>query len=98
MFQKNHKAQTEDVTLYIDGVSVTAEIGETVAAVLLRQPFISSRTTPVSGEQRAPYCMMGVCFDCLAIVDGVFSTQTCLTPVAHGMRVERQQGYPDVSS
>jgi len=34
--------------------------------------------------------MMGVCFDCLAIVDGVASTQTCQVTVRDGMRVERQ--------
>lgn len=41
--------------------------------------------------------MMGVCFDCLAVVDGVSSVQTCLTPVREGMRIERQQGRPDVT-
>jgi hypothetical protein len=42
--------------------------------------------------------MMGVCFDCLAIVDGASSTQTCLVPVAEGMCVERQLGRPKVAS
>ncbi len=40
--------------------------------------------------------MMGVCFDCLAVVDGVSSAQTCLVPVRDGIRIERQQGCPDV--
>jgi predicted molibdopterin-dependent oxidoreductase YjgC len=92
MFRKLHDPGPEAVTVYIDGVPATAEAGETLAAVLLRQSEIWARTTPVSGARRAPYCMMGVCFECLAEVDGVASVQTCLTPVRAGMRVERQRG------
>jgi predicted molibdopterin-dependent oxidoreductase YjgC len=50
------------------------------------------RATPVSGSPRAPYCMMGVCFDCLMEIDGVPNRQACLVPVAEGMRIRRQQG------
>ena len=46
----------------------------------------------VSGSPRAPYCMMGVCFDCLMEIDGVGNRQACLTPVADGMQVRRQRG------
>ncbi|MDX3805621.1 2Fe-2S iron-sulfur cluster-binding protein [Bosea thiooxidans] len=48
------------------------------------------------GDGRRSACMMGVCFDCLAVVDGVSSAQTCLVPVRDGIRIERQQGCPDV--
>lgn len=91
MFRKPHEP-TAAVSLTIDGVPVAAEPRETVAAVLLRTAPFHARTTALSGERRAPYCMMGVCFDCLAIVDGVPSTQTCLVEVREGMRVHRQQG------
>lgn len=96
MFRKLHESGAPALTHTIDGESVRAEPGETVAAVLLRQPEPASRTTPVHESPRAPYCMMGVCFDCLAIVDGVASTQTCLTTVREGMRVERQFGRRSV--
>src|ERR1700728_3104242 len=92
MFQKLYSLPQNTVTIYIDGVSVEAETGESVAAVLLRQIPLWSRLTPVSGSRRAPYCMMGVCFDCLAVVDGISSVQTCLTQVRAGMMVERQLG------
>ena len=46
----------------------------------------------MSGAPRAPYCMMGVCFDCLMTIDGVASRQACLVPVREGMRIERQRG------
>lgn len=96
MFRKLHDQGVNSpvlpLTVTIDGLSVTAEAGESVAAVLLRLDPPLSRTTPVRGSPRAPYCMMGVCFDCLAIVDGVASIQTCLVEVRDGMRVDRQRG------
>lgn len=91
MFRKLHDMEDE-VTVYLDGAPISAEAGESVAAVLLRQPSVWTRTTPVSGMRRAPYCMMGVCFECLATVDGVPSTQTCFVQVQDGMHVERQNG------
>jgi predicted molibdopterin-dependent oxidoreductase YjgC len=90
MFRKLHKPGAAVVTIEIDGVQVAAEAGEMVAAVILRQSEPWSRRTPVTGAKRAPYCMMGVCFECLAEVDGVASVQTCLAPVRQGMRVVRQ--------
>ena len=92
MFRKLHEPAASPVTLYIDGAAVAAEAGESVAAVLLRQSPLWSRTTPVTQSRRAPYCMTGVCFDCLARVDGEASVQTCLAVVRDGMRVERQHG------
>ena len=96
MFRQITESGGAVLTLTIDGATVTARPGETVAAVLLRQPAPASRSTPVTGSPRAPYCMMGVCFDCLAVVDGMASTQSCLVTVREGMRVERQFGRPIV--
>ena len=92
MFRKLHDPGTDALTVLIDGVPVPAAVGESVAAVLLRQPQGWSRTTPVSQTPRAPYCMMGVCFECLIEVDGRGSVQGCMTPVETGRRIARQQG------
>ncbi len=98
MFRKIHNEKNDILTIYVDGVPVSAEQHESVAAVLLRQSTVWSRDSAVSGKKRAPYCMMGACFDCLAVIDGAYSIQTCLTPVRDGMRVELQTGRPDVLS
>jgi hypothetical protein len=94
LFRKLDDPSTEPLTLSltIDGQSVNADPGDSVAAALLCLSPPLSRTTPVKGGSRAPYCMMGVCFECLATVDGVASTQTCLVEVKQGMCVERQHG------
>lgn len=98
MFRKLNDLGAQALTLSIDGVLVKAEAGESVASVLLRQALPVARSTPVHGTPRAPYCMMGVCFECLAIVDGVASTQTCMLPVRDGMRVERQHGKRSITT
>lgn len=98
MFRNLHDPGPQAVTIFIDGRPVAAEIGESVAAVLLRQQEGWSRTTPVTGSPRAPYCMMGVCFECLVEIDGQGSVQSCLTPVANGMRIARQQGRRSLSA
>ncbi|RVT93521.1 (2Fe-2S)-binding protein [Sphingomonas crocodyli] len=97
MFRKLHEPGPEHFTIEIDGMPVTAEPGESVAAVLLRQPEAWSRLSPVGRGKRAPYCMMGVCFECLAEVNGVSSVQTCVEPVCEGMRVSRQRARKPIS-
>jgi predicted molibdopterin-dependent oxidoreductase YjgC len=92
MFRKLHDPGASAVTIYIDGRPVAAEAGESIAAVMLRQPEGWSRMTPVSRSPRAPYCMMGVCFECFVEVDGQGSVQGCMMSVRDGMRVTRQQG------
>jgi predicted molibdopterin-dependent oxidoreductase YjgC len=92
MFRKLHEPDSIRVVIEIDGAPTVAEPGESVAAVLLRQVEPWARLSPVSHARRAPYCMMGVCFECLAEVDGRSSVQTCLEPVRNGMRVVRQRG------
>ena len=75
-----------------DGRAVEARAGDSVAAALLAAGQASLRDTPASGAPRAPYCMMGVCFDCLVEIDGVANRQACLVPVRDGMSVRRQRG------
>ena len=71
--------------------------GRSVAAALLAAGVQRFRATPVSGAPRAPYCMMGVCFDCLVTIDGVGNRQGCLVPVAEGMQIEIQKGKREIN-
>jgi sarcosine oxidase subunit alpha len=91
MFQRIGKSDG-GVAISVDGATVTARAGDTVAAALLAAGLTSTRTTPVSGTPRAPYCMMGVCFECLVTIDDIGNRQGCLIPVREGMRVETQKG------
>lgn len=91
MFQRIGKSEGS-VVISVDGAKVTARAGDTVAAALLAAGLTSTRTTPVSGAPRAPYCMMGVCFECLVTIDDVGNRQGCLVPVSDGMRIDTQKG------
>ena len=80
------------VRITVDGSPLDVPAGTSLAAALLAAGVGRTRTTPVSGAPRAPYCMMGVCFDCLVTIDGVGNRQGCLVPVREGMRIDIQRG------
>ncbi|MFQ3237170.1 MAG: putative molibdopterin-dependent oxidoreductase YjgC [Paraglaciecola sp.] len=80
------------VKVKIDGETVRVAAGETVAAAILASGIQSCRTTPLSGEPRAPFCMMGVCFECLMEINGTPNQQACQIPVKEGMLIRRQLG------
>jgi predicted molibdopterin-dependent oxidoreductase YjgC len=84
------------VEVTIDGVAVAARERDTVAAALLAAGIADFRTTPVIGSQRGPWCMMGVCFDCLVTIDGLPNQQACMVLVRDGMKIERQRGARDL--
>ncbi len=88
---------TPQVRFEFEGRTVTACCGDTVAAALLAGNHWRFRTTPISGAPRGPYCMMGVCFDCLVVIDGVANRQACMTEVREGMQVHSQQGASDIA-
>ena len=85
-------ARGREVAITLDGRAVRAYLGETVAAVLIAEGRAATRTT-ASGAPRGVFCGMGVCFDCLVVVDGVPNTRACMTWVRDGMRVSRQAGH-----
>ena len=86
------------VRIEFEGQSLIAYPGDTVAAALLAGNHWNFRTTPVSGAIRGPFCMMGVCFDCLVEIDGVANRQACMTEVRDGMRIKRQLGATDIGA
>jgi len=92
MFARPRDAAAPALTIVVDGARVAAREGESVAAALLASGRLATRTTPVSGAARGPWCLMGACFDCLCIIDGEPSRQACLVAVRDGMTVETQRG------
>lgn len=91
MFKKLPDGDSEAVTVTVDGQPLRVPAAASAAAAMLMYGGIS-RTTPVSGAPRAPYCMMGACFDCLMEIDGVPNRQGCMVTVAEGMRIRPQRG------
>lgn len=98
MFKPLPEDNTPTVSVSIEGRTVTVPAGYTAAAAMLAHGPTATRTTPVTGAPRAPYCMMGVCFECLMEIDGQPNQQGCLVPVREGMTIRTQQGKRVVAS
>ena len=92
MFQRLIRKRELPLSIFIDGTATPARHGDTVAAAMLASGHVACRTTAVSGTPRGPYCLMGVCFDCLVKIDGDANQQACMTTVRDGMRIETQRG------
>ncbi|WP_428534580.1 (2Fe-2S)-binding protein [Rhodopila sp.] len=87
-----------DLTIWFEGAPIAARASDSVAVALLAGGIVATRSTAISGSPRGPFCMMGACFECLAVVDGTSNVQTCMTPVRDGMRVFRQDGAKQINA
>ncbi|SAL46080.1 NAD(FAD)-dependent dehydrogenase [Caballeronia sordidicola] len=97
LFQPLSGVACPKVMIEYDGVPVQVIAGISVAAALLEAGVREFRRSIVGNMPRAPYCMMGVCFECFVEIDGVPNRQSCMTPVRAGMCIRRQDGAPDHS-
>lgn len=84
----NNAPSEQNLSFQFDGKPLTASPGMSVAAALLAHGVLAFRNSPVSGNARGPYCMMGACYDCLVVIDGV-CVQACMTPVSEALVVSR---------
>lgn len=100
MFRRLHdetRADRDEIVFTIDGRPASARPEDSVAAAALALGVLRFRTSTVSNEPRGPFCMMGVCFECLLTIDGKSNQQACMVKVRSGMRVETQSGRPSVA-
>lgn len=96
MFRLIEEPGTDTVTLRIEGREYQVPVGISVAAAVLLCGINKVRNTPVTDSPRLPYCMMGICFDCLMNIDGVPNQQACQVEVRENMKIEYQQGAADL--
>ncbi len=92
MFRARPEVRPATVEVLVEGTPVLVPAGASAAAAVLLAGLPAIRATPVTGSPRLPLCQMGVCFDCLAEIDGIPNRQACMVPVAPGMRIARQRG------
>ena len=78
------------VTIFFEGRAVAARAGTSVAAALWEHGVAALSHSPKYGRPRGVKCARGHCMNCLMRIDGVPNVRACLTPVADGMRVGRQ--------
>lgn len=90
MWRRLDDGATARVEIELDGEAVAVPAQVSVAAALLSLGVEAFRSSAISGAPRAPYCMMGVCFECLVEIDGRPNQRACQVTVVAGMRVRRQ--------
>src|SRR6056300_563311 len=87
MFRRRDPSSSE-ITIFWQDRPLIAAQGELVAAVLLRHGTSITHQGPSTGP-RGPYCMMGVCFDCLVDADNRKAIPSCQLVAQDGMRLNR---------
>ena len=90
MFRLIDNSTTERVEIWVDGQELAVPAGVSLAAALFYLDAIPARETRLSGSPRAPFCMMGICFECLVDIDGITNQRACQVAVRPGMQVRRQ--------
>jgi sarcosine oxidase subunit alpha len=90
------------VTIFVNDRPLTVFEGETLAAALWANGFISLGHNLKTNSNRGLYCGIGHCYECRATVDGSEDIRSCLIRTREGMRVsfpepewERQNQHAD---
>ena len=91
MFRRRDRV-SDPVTIWFCDRAIEAVADDSVAAALLAAGISCFGRTPVSAAPRAPFCMIGNCFDCLVEIDGESNLQACLVTVRNGMHIRPDPG------
>jgi aerobic-type carbon monoxide dehydrogenase small subunit (CoxS/CutS family) len=81
-----------NIEFTFDGEKITAITGQSVAAALLAANQRALRKTRFNNNERGVFCGIGVCFDCLVVIDGITNQRACLIEARPGMKVQTQVG------
>ncbi len=80
------------LSLTVDGRTVAAFAGESIATALWAAGIRRLRTSP-GGAPRGMFCGMGVCQECVVEVEGE-AVLACQTRVAEGLAVHLRRDNP----
>ncbi len=75
-----------------EGQPITSYPGESIGAALTAAGYATFRLTRNQGRPRGLFCGIGLCYDCLIVVDSTPNQRACLTPAQPGAVVRIQQG------
>jgi predicted molibdopterin-dependent oxidoreductase YjgC len=81
-----------NIEFTFDGEAISAISGQSVAAALLAANQRVLRKSRFNNNERSVFCGIGVCFDCLVVIDGIANQRACLIEVKPGMKVQTQVG------
>lgn len=70
-----------EVSFTFNGDSYEGAQGQSIAAALMASGVRELRTTRFHNEPRLIFCGIGVCFDCVVVVNGVANQRACLVEI-----------------
>ncbi len=79
----------EKFEIEVDGKSILAYSGQTIAEALLSSGLRVLRVTRKHAP-RGVYCGMGICYECRMMVNGMPNVRTCVTLATPGCKVITQ--------
>jgi sarcosine oxidase subunit alpha len=82
------------VRFWFEGDKLQGFEGESIAKALFRNGIRTLTHSLKYGRPRGVQCGRGRCSMCHLEVDGVTGVKSCITPLAHGMRINRQNYKP----
>lgn len=80
----------EPISIMFDGTMVAGVRGQTIAGVLLGSGVLAWRTTSANQSPRGIFCGIGVCFDCLIVVNDLPDVRACQRRASEGDIVTTQ--------
>lgn len=93
MFRRLMDRERASIRLEFEGTIIEAREEETIAAALMAASVEVFRWSAVTRSPRAPYCQMGVCFECVLWIDGK-RRRACLEPATEGSCISRDMPIP----
>ncbi len=75
------------IAISVDGRPAACRDGETIAAALIGAGETAWRSTRRTGARRGLFCGIGVCFDCLVMVNGDGPVRACLVTAQPGDQI-----------
>jgi hypothetical protein len=71
-----------EVSFTFNGDSYEGVAGQSIAAALMASGVRELRATRFHKDPRLIFCGIGVCFDCVVVVNGVANQRACLVEIA----------------
>jgi predicted molibdopterin-dependent oxidoreductase YjgC len=79
-----------EVEFFFEGRKIKGMEGESIAAALMAMGIRVLRRSKWHGQPRGIFCAIGLCTDCMVVVDRIPNVRSCVTPLREGMDIRMQ--------
>ncbi len=76
--------ESTPVTITVDGAALTGITGQSIAGIVMASDQLELRRTAQHDRPRGVFCGIGVCFDCIVVVNGIQDVRACQRKAREG--------------